>query len=152
MRMKINSISKAEHLTSFWYKGPGELEKSLRATRVMHLICPPPPQFCISIVFNSSWDSYNTQEKWITKVMQSFWGGEGGRWCALGEMRKWLIPPLLIAYFWRLEIWMMASALDHFIVLLFSDHARARCCVQNWLSAKWRLQENWWHLQSNWGS
>ena len=37
--------------------------------------------------------------------MQSFGGGgEGGRLCALGEMCKWLIPPLLIAYFWQLEI------------------------------------------------
>ena len=27
----------------------------------MHLICPP--KFCISIVFNFSWDGCNTQEK-----------------------------------------------------------------------------------------
>ena len=29
MRMKIISISKAEHLTSFWYRGLGELENGL---------------------------------------------------------------------------------------------------------------------------
>ena len=29
MRMKIISISKAEHLTSFWYRGSGELENGL---------------------------------------------------------------------------------------------------------------------------
>ena len=51
---------------------------SLNATStfpVMHLICPP--KFCISIVFNFSWDSCNTQEKWKTKGMQKF-GGRGG--------------------------------------------------------------------------
>ena len=34
----------------------------------MHLICPP--KFRASIVFNSSWDGCNAQEKWKTKVMQ----------------------------------------------------------------------------------
>ena len=29
MRMKIISISKAEHLTSFWYRGSGELRNGL---------------------------------------------------------------------------------------------------------------------------
>ena len=28
---------------------------------IMHLICPP--KFCVSIVFNSSWDGCNTREK-----------------------------------------------------------------------------------------
>ena len=48
---------------------------------IMHLICSPPlppAKFCISIVFNSSWDGCNTQEKWKTKVMQFFFGGGGG--------------------------------------------------------------------------
>ena len=36
----------------------------------MHLICPP--HFCISIVFNFSWDGPNNQEKYKTKVMQNF--------------------------------------------------------------------------------
>ena len=36
----------------------------------MHLICPP--KFCISIVFNFSWDGCNTQEKRKTKAMQNF--------------------------------------------------------------------------------
>ena len=39
---------------------------------IMHLICPP--KFCISIVFNFSWDGCNTQEKWKTKVMQNLGG------------------------------------------------------------------------------
>ena len=39
---------------------------------IMHLICPP--KFCISIVFNFSLDSCNTQEKWKTKVTQNFGG------------------------------------------------------------------------------
>ena len=38
---------------------------------IMYHICPP--KFCISIVFNFSWDGCNTQEKWKTKVMQSLW-------------------------------------------------------------------------------
>ena len=29
MRMKIVSVSKVEHLTSFWYRGPAELESGL---------------------------------------------------------------------------------------------------------------------------
>ena len=44
---------------------------------IMHLICPP--KFCISFVFNFSWDGCNTQEKWKTKVKQNFGGaGVGG--------------------------------------------------------------------------
>ena len=41
---------------------------------IMHLICPP--KFCISIIFNFSWDGCNIQEKWKTtwKVMQNFGG------------------------------------------------------------------------------
>ena len=34
----------------------------------------PPPKFCVSIVFNFSWDGCNTQEKIKTKVMQNFGG------------------------------------------------------------------------------
>ena len=69
---------------------------------IMHLICPlpslpppppPPAKFCISIVFNSSWDGCNTQEKWKTKVMPLF-GGRG--WGATKVhyrvcMRRWRI-------------------------------------------------------------
>ena len=32
---------------------------------ILHLICPA--KFCTSIVFNFSWDSFNTQEKWNEK-------------------------------------------------------------------------------------
>ena len=41
---------------------------------IMHLICPP--KFCISIVFNFSWDGCNTREKWKKKVMQSWWANK----------------------------------------------------------------------------
>ena len=54
---------------------------------IMHLICFP--KFCISIVFNFSWDGCNTQEKWKTKVMQKFGAevGEGGQiWCIMGNV------------------------------------------------------------------
>ena len=49
----------------------------------MHLICPP--KFCISIVFNFSWDGCNTQEKWKTKVMQNF----GGQIRCIMGVSKW---------------------------------------------------------------
>ena len=35
----------------------------------MHCICSP--KFCMSVVFNSSWDGCNTQEKWKTEAMQT---------------------------------------------------------------------------------
>ena len=46
---------------------------------IMHLICPPPPKFCISIVFSVSWDGCSTHEKWKTKGMQIFFLGGGGQ-------------------------------------------------------------------------
>ena len=51
------------------------LEYASATFLIMHLICPQ--TFCLSIVFNFSWDSRNTQEKWKTKVMEH-WGGGGG--------------------------------------------------------------------------
>ena len=48
----------------------------------MHLICPP--KFCISIVFNFSWDGCNTREKWKTKIMQDF-GGQIS--CLMGDVQ-----------------------------------------------------------------
>ena len=48
-----------------------------------------PIKFCIRIVFNFSWDSCNTHEKWKTKVMQHLGGGWSNKedfWrCASGE-------------------------------------------------------------------
>ena len=35
----------------------------------MPCICSP--KFCMSVVFNSSWDGCNTQEKWKTEAMQT---------------------------------------------------------------------------------
>ena len=49
---------------------------------IMHLICPP--KFCVSIVFNFSWDGCNTREKWKTKVMQSL-GGQTR--CIMGNVQ-----------------------------------------------------------------
>ena len=71
---------------------------------IMHLICLQ--KFCISIVFNFSWDSCNSQEKWKTKGMQNLCGGGGvgankvhyGR-CASGgypvERHRYPYNPLL---------------------------------------------------------
>ena len=41
---------------------------------------PSFPKFCMSIVFDFSWDGYKTQEKWKTKVMQNFGG------CIMGNV------------------------------------------------------------------
>ena len=49
-----------------------------------YLLPPPPAKFCIRIVFNFSWDSCNTQEKWKTKVMQNL--GEKIR-CVMGDVQ-----------------------------------------------------------------
>ena len=36
------------------------------------------PKFCIGIVFNFSWDDYNTQEKLETKALwKIYWGKQG---------------------------------------------------------------------------
>ena len=52
--------------------GPSHLIYATWASPIMNLICPP--KFCISIVFNFSWDGCNTQEKWNTNVIQNFGG------------------------------------------------------------------------------
>ena len=45
-----------------------------------------PLKFCRRIVFNFSWDSCCTQEKWKTKVMQHLgWGGGGQTRCVIGD-------------------------------------------------------------------
>ena len=44
-----------------------------------------PPKFCVSIIFNFSWDGCNTQEKWKTKVVQNL-GGGGQIRCIMGNV------------------------------------------------------------------
>ena len=41
---------------------------------------PPPPQFCLTIVFDFSWDDCTTHEKFEMMVMQIFFraGSRGG--------------------------------------------------------------------------
>ena len=43
----------------------------------MHLVYPP--QFCITIAFDFSWDDSNTQRKLEIMVMHNFSGGGGGQ-------------------------------------------------------------------------
>ena len=50
---------------------PGD---EIRHFHIPHNVPYLPPKFCMSIVFNFSWNSCNTQEKWKTKVMQNFGG------------------------------------------------------------------------------
>ena len=45
----------------------------------------PSPKFCVSIVFNFSWDGCNTQEKWKTQVMQNL-GGQIR--CIMGDVQE----------------------------------------------------------------
>ena len=47
----------------------------------MHLVSPTPPplppappKFCITIVFDFSWEDCNTQEKWETIGLRKIWG------------------------------------------------------------------------------
>ena len=51
------------------------------------VVCPP--KFCINTVFNFSWDGYNTQEKWKTKVMQNL-GGQTR--CIMGDVQMVNFP------------------------------------------------------------
>ena len=46
----------------------------------MHLVYlpPPPHKFCLTIVFDFSWDDCNTQKKLETMVMEKLVGGGGG--------------------------------------------------------------------------
>ena len=70
---------------------------------VMHLICHT--KFCISIVFNFSWDSCKTQN-YATQTFGGRGGGGGwvwGRWirCIMGnEPVKWLAPSWLASWYW----------------------------------------------------
>ena len=84
-------------------------------TPLAHLsfICPPPKKFCISIVFNFSWDGCSTQEKWKTKVVQN----SGGQIrCIIGDVQvAYLLkqvaschaaphpPPTLVLYAIKLQ-------------------------------------------------
>jgi len=52
----------------------------IRHFHILHKHLIWPPKFCISIVFNFSWDDCNTQEKWETKVMQSLGDKQGVLW------------------------------------------------------------------------
>ena len=60
---------------------------------IMHLICLP--KFCISIVFNFSWDGCDTQQKWKTKVMQNF---EGQIRCIMGDVQ---VPYGQLQWVWK---------------------------------------------------
>ena len=76
----------------------------------MHLFCPL-KKFCISIVFNFSWDGCDTQEKWKTKVMQNFRGqircllrGTRLNNQYLAACRKLIIHvPILQIFFWSVN-------------------------------------------------
>ena len=51
----------------------------------------PPPKFCITIVFDSSWYDRNTLEKLDKKIMQTFGGGRGRKQGTLWSMWIWWI-------------------------------------------------------------
>ena len=54
----------------------------------MRLICHP--KFCISVVFNFSWEDCNTREKWKNKGHTKFWGANEVHYgkCGSGECLK----------------------------------------------------------------
>ena len=47
----------------------------------MHLVYPP--QFCMTIAFDFSWDDSNTQRKLERTVVHNFSGGRGGTRCIM---------------------------------------------------------------------
>ena len=61
----------------------------------MHLISQA-PQLCISIVFNFSWDGFNAQENWKTKVMQNLGGGGEGITCIMGNVEVACVAYVLL--------------------------------------------------------
>ena len=48
----------------------------------------PPPKFCITIVFDLSWDDCNTQEKSETIVKQNL--GVGGGWGGVNKVHCYI--------------------------------------------------------------
>ena len=66
---------------------------------IVHLVCPP--NVCIGIVFSSSWDDCNNQEKWKTKVMQNF--GRQTR-CILGHMQMMNRADTFLRHIWLAEL------------------------------------------------
>ena len=94
----------------------------------MHLICPP--KFCISIVFNFSWDGCNTQEKWKTKVKQNFGGagvGGGGKSGALWE-EMWK---------WRMDFWDPDHQCTWVVALSWLGWQNAAICMKLSIQAWW---------------
>ena len=55
------------------------LELSTRSV-IAHNTLSLPPKFCLSIVFNFSWDDCMSQEKLKTMLMQKFGGKESVLW------------------------------------------------------------------------
>ena len=85
---------------------------------IMHLICPP--KFCISIIFNLSWDGCNIQEKWKTtwKVMQNF-GGQIR--CIMGDVEV-TNPAILTEQAWSIKY------LFYCQIIVFLMHNGLSCC------------------------
>ena len=79
----------------------------------LHLICPQ--KFCISTVFNFSWDGCNTQEKWKTKVMQN-----------LGQIKR-IMGDVQVAYKFRLGKQQLRTC-----ITLFCTFLCCRCTTTTW--------------------
>ena len=96
---------------------------------IMRLLCFP--KFCVSIIFNFSWDGYNIQEKWKTtwKVMQNLGGaGGGGRgaykvhygWCACKCRIRLSCGTYLVKKVFVLQPNSRGFDSQRFVLLLFS--------------------------------
>ena len=88
---------------------------------IMHLICPP--KFCITIIFNFSWDGCNLQEKWKTtwKVMQNFGGGGGQIRCIMGDVQ--VTNPVILTK----QVWTIKYLFYGQIIVAFIHHGLS-CC------------------------
>ena len=89
-----------------------------RTSPVMCLLCPP--KFCISIIFNFSWDGCNIKEKWKTpwKVMQNL-GGQIR--CIMGDVQV-TNPAILTEQAWSIKYLFYCQIIVVFI------HNGLSCC------------------------
>ena len=103
------SSRQSEYLNNRWMISICHLHISHNAP---YLRPPPPtprslPQFCISIVFNFSWDGCNTQEKWKKEIMKN-----------LGDQITCIMGDVQVAYWFPIWIsldWLMVYKIPKFV-------------------------------------
>ena len=83
MQIKHIFTRKFSHLASFWKWEFLEHGNGLYVTctsPIMHLICPPPPKFCITFVFHSPGYYSRTKRNWKQCLCKISGGTQGALW------------------------------------------------------------------------